>query len=161
MRNSAASPSTKKKELKKEFSNDAELFPSLNETLKNSNKTLLSFSAAAGKKVAEPKIVKADVAPGWVHIRKHNGQIEYKYGAPIPPDYNALNRREMILGNLLFDYRMSKEQYQRDMDVLRLGDLSKYYDAPTLAELHEIEMQYGVDVSEESDQERSDYFEEY
>ena len=139
---STASSSTKKKEPKKEFSLDnPELFPSLGESLKNSNnRKPMSFSSAAAKKIEEPVIIKAEVAPGWVHIRKLNGKIQYKYGDPVVR-FDYAQHEEMVLGNILFNYRMAAQQYERDMDVLRLGDLSEYYGEPTLAEMHEANMQ--------------------
>ena len=33
--------------------------------------------------------------------------------------------------------RLAKEQYDRDRDLERLGDLSEYYGAPTIQELFE------------------------
>ena len=142
MRTAAAAepPSrTEKKELKKEFStNDHTLFPSLGETLKKNNNNPLSFSSAASKKIEAPQVKKADVEPGWVHLRKNeNGQVEYKYGTPKPIDYKTLNKEAVTLGNILFKYRVEREQYERDMDILRLGDLSEFYGEPTLAEQYE------------------------
>jgi hypothetical protein len=135
--------STKKKEPQKEFSTkDHTLFPSLGETLKKNANNALSFSSAASKKIEPPKVKKADVEPGWVHIRKINnnksGQmIEYKYGAAKPRDYKVINQEAIALGNLLFKYRLEKEQYERDSDIIRLGDLSEYYGELTLAEQYE------------------------
>lgn len=41
------------------------------------------------------------------------------------------------LGNILFKHRIEREQYHRDMDVERLGDLSEFYGQPTLVEMYE------------------------
>ena len=153
------SVSTKKKELKKVFALATELFPSLGETMSKNANHLLSFSSIAAKKIEQPKKEKAEVAPGWVHIRKNKGKIEYKYGALLPLDYKAMERKETILGNLLFKYQMASQQYERDMDVVRLGDLSEYYEKPTLAELHEIDMQ-NEQVAEDEYYEESDKEEE-
>jgi hypothetical protein len=135
----------KKKEPQKQFSlnNNLALFPSLGETLQNRKPLSMSFSSAAAKKIEQPKIKVEEVAPGWVHIRKQNGQIQYKYGASLERSYVNREREqaEIRLGNLLFKYRMAAEQYDRDMDVLRLGDLSDYYGEPTLAELFQEDMQ--------------------
>ena len=114
------------------------MFPSLGETLKKNNNNPLSFSSAASKKIEQPIVKKADVEPGWVHLRKsNNGKIEYKYGAPKPFDYKTLDKEAIVLGNILFKYRLEREQYERDMDILRLGDLSEFYGEPTLAEQYE------------------------
>lgn len=158
---STALSSTKKKEPKKEFSlNNPELFPSLGESLRNSklNKPM-SFSSAAAKKIAQPISAKAEVAPGWVHIRKLNGKIQYKYGEPVPR-FDYAQHEEMVLGNILFNYRMAAQQYERDMDVLRLGDLSEYYGEPTLAEIHEANMQE-MEKHHSSDYEESENSEDY
>ena len=138
MRTPAAQPSTKKKEPQKEFStNDHALFPSLGETLNKNKNNPLSFSSAASKKIEPPKIVKAEVAPGWVHLRKMNGKIEYKYGSIKPYDYKRSEQDAIVLGNILFKYRVEREQYERDSDIIRLGDLSEFYGEPTLAEQYE------------------------
>ena len=90
----------------------------------------------AAKKIAQPKIVTAEVLPGWVHIRKVKNHIEYKYGDIVYKSTADIERQAAILGDLLFKYRLEKEQYEHDMDVLRLGDMSEYYNKPTLAEQH-------------------------
>ena len=134
--------SSQKKPAKTEFSlTNPASFPSLNEVLNQSKPTNkpMSFSSAAAKKKELPLVKAAEVLPGWVHIRKQNGVIQYKYGAPVPKK-NYDEQEEMILGNRLFKYRMAVQQYERDMDVLRLGDLSEYYGEPTLAEIHEENM---------------------
>jgi hypothetical protein len=132
------SPLTKKTALKKEFSIDTNSadFPSIIETIqKNDKHQQYSFSSAAAKKIAIPEAIKAEVDPGWVHIRKSNQIIQYKYGAPvIKPDDTC--RLDTILGNCLFKYRLEKAQYERDMDVARLGDLSEYYGEPPLADIY-------------------------
>ena len=142
MRNLAALSSTKKKEPQKVFSleNDKSLFPSLGETFKKYANSPLSFSSAAAKKIEQPNLIKSDVAPGWVHIRRRNGKTEYKYGIPVPI-FDNREREEVIFNNMLFKIRMEEQQYERDMDILRLGDLSEYYNEPTLAEIHDCDMQ--------------------
>ena len=141
MRNRTALSSTKKKEPQKVFSleNDKSLFPSLGETFKKYANNPLSFSSAAAKEIEKPNIIKADVAPGWVHIRRRNGKTEYKYGIPVPR-FDNREREEIMFNNMLFKIRMEEQQYERDMDILRLGDLSEYYGEPTLAEIHDYEM---------------------
>jgi len=155
MRNRAALSSTKKKEPQKVFSMDNTLFPSLGETFKKYANNPLSFSSAAAKKIEQPKIIKADVAPGWVHIRRRNGKTEYKYGIPVPL-FDNREREEIMFNNMLFKIRMEEQQYERDMDVLRLGDLSEYYGEPTLAEIHDDEMQYKNNDEDYSSSDESD-----
>jgi hypothetical protein len=41
---------------------------------------------------------------------------------------------DIRLGNILVKYRLAKEQYSRNCDIERLGDLSEYYDMKTLQE---------------------------
>ena len=135
----AAYPRAEKKELKKEFSaNDSALFPTLGETIKKTSQACpISFSSAAAKKIeAPPPPIKSEVAPGWVHIRKHNGLIQYKYGPEISKkDYTE--EEDKFLSNVLLKYRLERQQYENDMDVERLGDLSEYYGEPTLVEIQE------------------------
>ena len=158
MRNRTALSSTKKKEPQKVFSLDNALFPSLGENY--TTNSALSFSSAAAKKIEQPKIIKADVAPGWVHIRRRNGKTEYKYGIPVPI-FDNREREEIIFNNMLFKIRMEEQQYERDMDVLRLGDLSEYYGEPTLAEMHDYEMESKKNdedySSSSSDESNDDY----
>jgi len=135
-----ASPRTEKKELKKEFStNNPLLFPTLGETIQKSSQAcpIISFSSAAAKKIeAPPPPIKSEVAPGWVHIRKHNGIIQYKYGPEIlKKDYTE--EEDKFICDALLKYRFERQQYENDMDVERLGDLSDYYDEPTLVEIQE------------------------
>ena len=132
--------STEKKQLKKEFALTANAFPTLGETIPKSKGMIMSFSAAAGKKTATAPAAekKSEVLPGWVHIRRHDGKIQYKYG----PAFDNPNRRseeesDIILGNILARYQIEREQYERDMDVERLGDLSYYYNASNLSEMYD------------------------
>ena len=127
----------KKTALKKEHQFTPTEFPSLFETLTHSASAanLESFSSAAKKKNADPVLNKADVEPGWVHIRKHNNKIEYKYGAAVVKADDTAHAT-LVLGNQLFKYRLAKEQYERDIDLLRLGDCSEYYGTPSLAEIY-------------------------
>jgi len=153
MRNYTALSSTKKKEPQKVFSLDNTLFPALGENFKANS--VLSFSSAAAKKIEQPKLVKAEVAPGWVHIRRHNGKTEYKYGIPVPI-FDNREREEIIFNNMLFKIRMEEQQYERDMDILRLGDLSEYWNEPTLAEIHDYEMQDKKNNADYSSTDESD-----
>lgn len=145
--------STKKTELKKEFSL-ADAFPTLGETIKikptkkEQQQQQLSFSLAASKKAPEEKDILTTneeiLLPGWVYIRKNknnknNQMIEYKYGASIidPNELELEKRDNRRLGNILFKYRIEREQYYRNMDIDRLGDLSEFYGLPTLVEMYE------------------------
>ena len=136
---------TDKKELKKKTHldiNNTAAFPTLgnNTTTKS---TVLSFSAAAAaaatsqikevKPDAADNAVKEEILPGWVNIRKNNNQIQYKYGEVVY-DFKKEERENTQLSNVLFKYRIEREQYERDIDVERLGDLSEFYNLPTLME---------------------------
>jgi len=141
---------TKKTELKKEFSM-ADAFPTLGETMKTKTTPQLlekeqqiSFSLAASKKAPKEKDTSTSteqiILPGWVYIRKNKkNQIEYKYGASIidPNELELEKQNNQRLGNILFKHRIEREQYHRDMDVERLGDLSEFYGQPTLVEMYE------------------------
>jgi hypothetical protein len=131
------SPRTEKSEPKKRHPNATSTidFPSLASTINtNNNNSKKSFANAARTEVATPKKIISDTKPGWVYIRKHNGEIQYKYGKPSDhPPYSS-DIYDTNLGNLLVKYRLEKEQYSRDCDIERLGDLSEYYDVKTLQE---------------------------
>jgi hypothetical protein len=113
--------------------------------LKNREK-ITSFSSIASTKVIEKKDTTATeetkLLPGWVYIRKNNtktGTMEYKYVESTISQHElelAYQENER-LGRILFKYRIAREQYQRDMDVERLGDLSEFYGEPTLIEMYE------------------------
>ncbi len=157
---SSFAASTKKKELKKEVS-FADAFPTLGETMNNQNNNQnnngktsakkpqqISFSSVASKKAPEEKtdtslVDNLKIAPGWVYIRTriHNNRrtIEYKYGAPVirGNESELAYQENQRLGLILFKYRIAREQYHRDMDVERLGDLSEFYGEPTLIEMYE------------------------
>jgi hypothetical protein len=150
--------SAEKKEPKKEFStNNLELFPTLCETMKHSNNynKAISFSSMASKKVEVPVEIKSDILPGWIHIRKHNGITQYKYGAIIPR-IDTTEQDDKYISKIIYNYRMSRQQYERDMDIERLGDLSEYYNAPTLAEIQE-EYDAVEEINYNSSSEESDH----
>ena len=130
----------KKTALKKEFALESTAFPSLGDTIKKSASkgTPISFSSAAAKKVAPAIKEVSEVLPGWVHIRKQAGQIQYKYGKPIiRPDNEA--RLDQILSRIILTNRIAREQYDRNIELERLGDLSEFHGQPTLAETYENE----------------------
>ena len=150
-----ALPSTKKKEPKKEFAIDQNAFPSLATTIKKSGPsgTPISFSSAAAKKVEAPKVVKMDVLPGWVLIRHHEGKIQYKYGKEVSkPD----DESDSVLSRIILKNRIAREQYDRDREIDRLGDLSEFYGQPTLAEIYENDLEMVLEDSESSDSSEND-----
>jgi hypothetical protein len=156
----AAAPSTKKTALKKEFALEPTAFPSLGDVRTPANRgTPISFSSAAAKKIEAPKAAVADVLPGWVHIRKHLGKIEYKYGKAVLR-YDDEERAEQILSQIIVKNRIAREHYDRTRDIERLGDLSEFYGQPTLAELYENEFDAApyADINTESSDD-SDYSE--
>jgi hypothetical protein len=117
----------------------ANTFPTLTEKneLKKTTPPLLSF-AKATTSTRLPRATNTnigEVLPGWVYIRRHNGLIQYKYGPTNSNRYPCAIDQDAKLGRLLFKYRLAIEQYERDNDVLRLGDLSEYYNQPTLQAL--------------------------
>jgi len=135
--------STDKKELKKRTQldiNNTAAFPTLGNN-KTTKSTVMSFSAAAATsqtkevKLNDASADKEEILPGWVYIRKNNKKIQYKYGEVVY-DVKKEEREGRQLSNVLFKYRIEREQYERDMDVVRLGDLSEFYNLPTLTELY-------------------------
>ena len=127
-----------KKSLKKEFALQLEAFPALTSLSKPTTTPVLSFAQAA-QATKVPKVVKDTdlLLPGWVYIRHKNGKIEYKYGPAYPQRYPSLETEEEAdnrTTRLLLKYRLAREQYVRDNDVLHLGDYSEYYNTKTLQE---------------------------
>jgi len=79
---------------------------------------------------------KDKVRPGWVHIRKHNGEIQYKYGKERLNWYleKAFIRETFKHERLILKYKIAREQWDRDRENDYLGDLSPYYNEPTIKE---------------------------
>jgi len=103
-------------------------------------------------------IVKDILTPGWCYIRHNKNNIQYKYGPQIVKENNK-EKENMKLGRILFNYRIAREQYERDMDVERLGDLSEFYGEPTLEEIYENDIENdGENISYESSSSDSDYY---
>lgn len=148
---------TKKTEPSKEFSL-TDSFPTLGETIKrnikptntkNTNTNTNNFLNAASKinttttTENDDPSKKDTLLPGWVYIRKNktNNKIEYKYVEPtihdIKDKLQQIEKENQQLGNVLFKYRIAREQYIRDIDVERLGDLSEFYGLPTLDEMYD------------------------
>ena len=135
-----ASPRTEKKELKKELQlNNPASFPTLSGSSlspQQQQKPPISFSSAVAKRIEAEEVKKSDVDPGWVHIRKHKGIIQFKTGPPVPfIDYTE--QEDKFICDKLYKYRLARQQFDQDMDVIRLGDLSDYYGEPTLVEIQE------------------------
>jgi hypothetical protein len=160
---------TQKKEPKKEFSLNANetAFPALNQLRKPNNlKPLLSFANAAKTQIKQSDSpIVSDVIPGWVHIRNNNGKIEYKYGKPTNRYPCSRDNFENIVSRIVFNNRLAKEQYERDNDINRLGDLSEYYGEKTIYEmfLEEERLLYvnSSDNSSSSDTEYETHFDTY
>lgn len=125
-----------------EFSlNDTSLFPSLEVSI-NKNKSakgnVMSFAAAA--KYEEPKKEEkiSEYKPGWVYIRKNKGIIEYKY---VPQDHKIM--MEQLKIQLKYEEAhdlsglkslLARLQWDRDKENITLGDLSPFYNTPSIEE---------------------------
>lgn len=132
---------TEKSALKKEFQLKDHLnaFPLLCETIPLNKSGALSFAQAmkTEQQLAKNTEHISEVPSGWVSMRKYKGQIQYKYGEPFSRRYPSGDDnidQDARISTLLLKYRLAKEQYERDNDVLRLGDYSAYYNSPTLLE---------------------------
>jgi len=150
----STSINTQKREPKKEFSINAvpHEFPGLSQTTTQTVKNHVNnFSKAASSKktINNPSNENKDVEnslPGWVYINinKSNdaqGIYDYKY---VDIEYSKLKimhdqsiKDDEKLGNILFNHRIIKEQNIRDIDIDRLGDISKFYGKPTISEEYE------------------------
>ena len=119
---------------------DVNLFPTLKETLTTSRVTQ-SF-ASVTKKV-DPIIlvvpIISDVKPGWVHIRQHKGQIQFKSNPTNKLTYSIEDEiyEDKRLSKYLFKRRTTLQQEYRDIQTELLGDLSPYWNTKTIAEMHE------------------------
>jgi len=76
------------------------------------------------------------VRPGWVLIRKHDGKIQYKYGKERINWYleKSFIRETFKHERLILKYKIAREQWDRDRENDYLGDLSPYYNEPTIKE---------------------------
>ena len=146
---------TEKKQPKKEFALTTNAFPTLGETITNgAGKPLMSFSSVTSKSInknnaamsAEEEEAKAkatsDLLSGWVYIRKNQetGQVQYRGGLSdeyLMKRFKAENEDFLKTGKIVTKYLIERLQYERDMDVERLGDLSEYFNSPTVNELLE------------------------
>ena len=131
---------TEKNALKKEFSLEAQAFPTLS-SVRKPHAPLLSFAQVAQIGQATTAVINPSTfLPGWVYIRRQAGKIEYKSSDQIRyPSLESVEEADERLGRLLVKYRLAKAQYERDHDVFRLGDLSEYYNTPTLQEQFDAE----------------------
>jgi hypothetical protein len=130
--------------LKKEFSLEAEAeaqaFPTLS-GVRKPHAPLLSFAQVAQTALPTTAVsTTTTLLPGWVYIRREAGKIEYRTSSQTRyPCLETAEEADARLGRLLVKYRLAKDQYERDHDVLRLGDLSEYYNTPTLQEQFDAE----------------------
>ena len=136
-------------EPKKEFSilSQSTSFPILStssDQSQNAHVTRVKMSFANAAKHQETDLEKQQdqqqqrekAQPGWIHIRNNNGKIEYKNGAPTERYPCSDDNFEVRLGNIMFKNRLAKEQYERDNDIFRLGDLSEFYGEKTVFEIY-------------------------
>jgi hypothetical protein len=160
---------TKKKEPKKEFSleDQTNAFPSLSRSDidNNNNRPILSFAnATKAEKIKPTEDTTSDIIPGWIHIRKSDGTIEYKEGPPTTRYPCSYDNYDVKLSSAMFKNRLAKDQYERDNDISRLGDLSEYYGEKTLYEMFadEDRLLYSTrDNENSSSSEYSDYDDYY
>ena len=136
---------TEKKSLRKatskekEFSllDQSEAFPSLSSAYKDNSNNSKSFANATKTEIKKETKLISDVKPGWVHIRKHNREFQFKYGPPSDRNPFPCEISDIRFGEMLVKCRLAKEQWDRDRDVDGLGDLSEYYGEKTIQELFE------------------------
>lgn len=123
----------------KEFSllEQSDAFPSLSTYKDVNSQNIKSFANATKTEMSKPQKIISDVKPGWVHIRKHNNVVEFKYGAPSDRNPFPCEISDIRLGEILVKHRLAKEQYDRECDIERLGDLSEYYGEQTAQEQFE------------------------
>jgi hypothetical protein len=155
----------KKNAPKKEFALEPSAFPSLGETTKTPTNrgTPISFSSAAAKKTATaPPVETVNIAdnilPGWVYIRRsRDGEIQYKYGTPKYPLAEKERAADEITSRIILKNRIAREQYDRNVNIERLGDLSEFYGQPTLDEMYEKGASYQCNEDSDSNVDSDDY----
>jgi len=118
---------------------DKQSFPTLIETL--TPLQAKSFASVAKRVEVVDKVIPyvSDVKPGWVHIRSHKGQIQFKYNMT---NRNTSTLEDVIyeekrLGNYLFTRRVTLQQEERDIQNEMLGDLSPFWNTKTILEMHD------------------------
>ena len=156
---SSAAAATVKKALKKEFSllDNSEAFPSLSTAYKDKNsQQSKSFANATKTEIIKPQKLVSDVKPGWVHIRRNNRVIQFKYGPPSDRNPHPCEISEVRYGEMLVKHRLAKEQYDRERDLERLGDLSEYYGEPTIHELFDEEERKMIKSMDSSESDNDD-----
>jgi hypothetical protein len=120
------------------------VFPTLGETIKLSatstvgitNKMNFASVAKYVEKTSKEEEKVVEVQPGWVHIRKHNGKIEYKYGAQKhdPSLEWYFVQEDAFIDKNFVKSIIARLQYAQDYENVTLGDLSAYYDFPNIQE---------------------------
>ena len=73
---------------------------------------------------------------------------QYKYGKMKYLSAADEERADEITSRIILKNRIAREEYDRNVNIERLGDLSEYYGQPTLAEMFEKDVYY---VAEDSD----------
>ena len=76
--------------------------------------------------------------PGWIYIQKNksDGTIEYKYGPEVIND-ELFYKNEKYLDMCNLRYRIARLQWDRDREIDHLGDISYYYNKPTIRQMLE------------------------
>ena len=118
--------------------NDTQLFPTLNVSAKTNG---MSFASVA--KYEEPKVeIKVNpYNPGWVYIRRKVDSkhiIEYKYEPQLSTELMAQLAQELKYEEAQhlrsLKSRIQRLQWEQDRENSRLGDLSPFFNAPTIKE---------------------------
>lgn len=118
---------------------DKQSFPTLGETMKNTTKKVMNFASAAQK--VEPKIevklIISDIKPGWIHIRMCKGKIQFRHNLINKNTIDDEIKEDIMIGNYLFNKRVTIQQWERDVQNELLGDLSPYWNSKTVLEIHD------------------------
>jgi hypothetical protein len=140
----------KNKNKDKDFTMKEELFPTLvsssilKKGLNNNNmkfsdvwlKTTTIAATAAATTISDDDvgINKELITPGWVFIKKNkqNGTIEYKYGAEVCDRDKEYYRYEQRIDACNLKSRIARLQWDQMRDIDHLGDLSYYYNKPSI-----------------------------
>ena len=118
---------------------DKQDFPTLGETMKTPAKKVMNFASAAQKveQKIEIKPIVSDIKPGWIHIRMINGKIQYRHNMINKDTLEEEIKEDKMIGDYLFKKRVTIQQWERDVQNELLGDLSPYWNAKTVLEIHD------------------------
>jgi len=92
---------------------DEQSFPTLGETMKSPEKKVMNFASAAKKaeEKIETKPIVSDIKPGWIHIRKINGKIQYRHNMINKNTLEEEMKEDKMISDYLYKKRVATQQW--------------------------------------------------